>query len=173
MATKSSAVWAAKNLMRGAEEGEAKEDKPEPEAAADKPQPSYEDYDALRAEKRIAGTIFTARLDLTHPMCFGYTREQLALFRNFESVLPEGRDPFAAPLRYIDQPLRSGFASADNVAKIAGTPAVRAERMGSGAVIAIVDNPNFRGVWYGTNKLYANAIYFGSAIKRTGPLQSR
>ena len=36
----------------------------------------------------------------------------------------------------------------------------------------MVDNPNFRGVWYGTNKLFANALFFGPALKSTGPLRS-
>ncbi|NQU49081.1 MAG: hypothetical protein HQ519_10575, partial [Planctomycetes bacterium] len=67
-------------------------------------------------------------------------------------------------------PLLSGYASAKRVEEISATPAVRAERLGKGSVICMVDNPNFRGVWYGTNKLYANAIYFGSAIKRTAPI---
>ena len=34
----------------------------------------------------------------------------------------------------------------------------------------MVDNPNFRGVWYGTNKLFANALFFGSAIKSTSSI---
>jgi hypothetical protein len=35
---------------------------------------------------------------------------------------------------------------------------------GSGKVIVMTDNPNFRAFWYGTNKLFLNAIFFGSTI---------
>ena len=42
----------------------------------------------------------------------------------------------------------------------AGTPALIAERSGAGSVILFADNPNFRGYWYGTNKLFLNALFF-------------
>ena len=35
-----------------------------------------------------------------------------------------------------------------------------------GRVICMSDNPNFRAFWYGTNKLFANAIFFGNTISR-------
>ena len=35
---------------------------------------------------------------------------------------------------------------------------------GSGRVVLFADNPNFRGSWYGTNKLFLNAIFFGANI---------
>ena len=38
------------------------------------------------------------------------------------------------------------------------------ERVGRGNVISFVDNPNFRGTWFGTNKLFFNAIFFGGVI---------
>ena len=173
IATKGSAVWAAETFLSKSDKAMEKSDK-QPEAEAEKaPAMTYEDYSSLRAEQRIAGTIFKTSLDLTHPLCFGYEKPNLPVFRNFEQVLPEGNDPFANPLRYSDEPLVSGFASKSNVQRIAGTPAVRAERFGRGVVIAMVDNPHFRGVWYGTNKLYANALFFGLAIQRTGPLGPR
>jgi len=31
-------------------------------------------------------------------------------------------------------------------------------------VISLSDNPNFRAFWYGTNKLFLNAIFFGHTI---------
>jgi len=38
------------------------------------------------------------------------------------------------------------------------------QRMGSGRVIAFTDNTNFRAFWYGTNKLLANALFFGHSM---------
>jgi hypothetical protein len=31
----------------------------------------------------------------------------------------------------------------------------------------MVDDPNFRGFWYGTNKLFLNALFFGSVVEAT------
>ncbi|MEM9801509.1 MAG: M14 family zinc carboxypeptidase [Planctomycetota bacterium] len=167
IATKRAAVWVADNLMTSRSE--------EDDEAADEEEPTsltYGDYRDLRAVQRVAGTIFEARLDRTHPLCFGFERDTLPVFRNFEAVLTEATDPFATPVRYVDEPLISGFASEENVIKIAGTPAVRAERMGDGTVIALVDDPVFRGVWYGTRRFLHNAIFFADAIRRTGPIET-
>jgi len=184
VAVKRAAVWAARELMSNADEeadgdanaeGDAEDDADEEtdaedEPASDEARPSYADYGDLRSKERVAGTIFEATLDLTHPLCFGYARETLPVFRNFNSTLPESADPFAVPVRYTDAPLLAGFASEPNVERIAGTPIVRAQRVGSGTVVALVDDPLFRGVWDGTAKLFENALYFARAIDRTGPL---
>lgn len=178
IATKGSALWAANELL-GKAPKEAKEAKDpaeeaEPKDGEETSAPvNYADYEALRAEQRVAGTIFRARIDRTHPLGYGFSRDDVPVFRNSESVLPEGADPFATPLRYLEEPLLSGFASAGNVKRFAGTPAIRAERVGSGTVIVMIDNPVFRGVWYGTRRLLLNAIFFGKAIQRTGPIDQR
>jgi hypothetical protein len=36
--------------------------------------------------------------------------------------------------------------------------------VGSGRVIATNINPNFRAFWYGTNKIFANSIFFSGLI---------
>lgn len=133
---------------------------------------AYGDYRELAARESIAGTIFRVRLDRTHPLCFGFPRDELAVFRNSTTVLPEGEDPFAAPVRYTDEPLVSGFAARDRVDRIAGSPALRAERVGAGLAVALIDDPVFRGVWYGTEKFLANALFLAGAVERTAPLQT-
>jgi hypothetical protein len=188
IAQKSSAVWAAETLMTNADdeddhqahadeseehtEEHTEDGEEEPEDVAEPKAPTYADYEDLRDQQRVAGTIFETTLDRTHPLAFGFTRDRLPVFRNSTTVLPEAKDPFATPVRYTDSPLLSGFASDDNIAKFAGTPAVRAQRIGAGTVICMIDDPNFRGVWHGTRRLFANAVFFGGAIKRTGPLDT-
>jgi hypothetical protein len=44
------------------------------------------------------------------------------------------------------------------------SPVVLVGSQGSGRLISFIDNPNFRGFWYGTNKLFLNAIFFGPTI---------
>ena len=73
---------------------------------------------------------------------------------------------------YTDAPLLSGFISEKNLERIRGTAVVNATRMGAGAVIRIIDNLNFRGVWYGTNKLFVNTLFFGGLIKSTRALDN-
>jgi len=37
-------------------------------------------------------------------------------------------------------------------------------KVGSGRVVMFADNPNFRGSWYGTNRLFLNALFLGDKI---------
>jgi hypothetical protein len=40
-----------------------------------------------------------------------------------------------------------------------------ADRLGSGTVVLLVDNTNFRGYWRGTSRLFLNALFFGDHIR--------
>ena len=178
IATKGAAVWAAQSFLGGgAREGRDAPPRENPEespegGAVEEAQVAYVDYEQKRAEQNVAGTIFEASYDRTHPLLFGYVGERMPVFRNSTRILDAGDNPFATPLRYTVQPLLSGFASEENVARIASTAVLRAERLGSGSVICIIDNPLFRGVWWGTRRLLSNAIYFGPVLKRTAPLDA-
>jgi hypothetical protein len=112
----------------------------------------------------IGGTIFNAQLDLTHPLAYGYNQSLIRVFRNSTMFLKKGQNPYSTPLYYTDDPLASGYVSEINEETIKGTAAIVVSRAGSGKVIAMTDNPNFRAFWYGTNKLFANAIFFGQTI---------
>lgn len=119
---------------------------------------------ADRGAQVIGGAIFNAKLDLTHPLGYGFNDENLTVFRNSTLFLEKGENPYSTPLYYSDSPLASGYISDPNLETLAGSAAIVVSRHGSGKVIAMTDNPNFRAFWYGTNKLFANAIFFGQTI---------
>jgi hypothetical protein len=58
----------------------------------------------------------------------------------------------------------SGYLSDARREQAGGAAAVVADRMGSGRVVLIMDNPNFRAHWYGSNRLFLNAVFFGQAF---------
>jgi hypothetical protein len=125
----------------------------------------YEDQDKIRGAQVTGGAIFQAEMDRSHPLCFGYEQDQMALFRNSNLFVTRKDNSANQPLWYSDSPLLSGYISEENLAMLAGTAALQVERKGSGHVIAFADNPNFRAFWYGTNKLFLNAIFFGAVIE--------
>jgi hypothetical protein len=129
----------------------------------------YGDYERERAAELVSGTIFGVDLDLTHPVAYGYQDEQLPVFRDSELLLEPGKNPYERVAVYRTEPLLSGYVSAARLAEIGGRDALRATRLGSGTVILMADNPNFRAFWYGTSKLYLNAILFGPIIETTTP----
>jgi hypothetical protein len=119
---------------------------------------------SYRGAQEVGGAIVEATLDLSHPLCYGYPEAELALFRNSRATYQLVDDPFANPIRYHAQPLLAGYLSDENQARIGGSSAARVVRLGRGTVIALADNPNFRAFWYGTNRLFINALFFGGSM---------
>ena len=160
------------NPKPGAEEHAHHHKKSEsPEAKEDAKAPAaplvYGDYHSNEDAKRTSGAIFQGRLDLTHPLAYGYRSEAVAMFRNSNLVMYPSKDPYATPLRYTENPLISGYVHAENLDRFRNQAGIVAEKSGKGAIIAFVDNPNFRAFWYGTNKLFLNALFFGQILEAT------
>jgi len=112
----------------------------------------------------VGGAIFEVKLDLTHPMAFGYDNESLAVFRRGTDFYELAENAYATPARYTDEPLLAGYINKENLTRLAGTASILVGGLGSGRVIAFADNPSFRAYWWGTQKLLANATFFGSTI---------
>lgn len=112
----------------------------------------------------IGGSIFNAKLDLTHPLGYGYSDDEITVFRSTTTFMEKGKNPYSTPLYYTDDPLASGYSNEENLEKAKGSAAIVVSRLGGGRVITMADNPNFRAFWYGTNKLFANAVFFGHTI---------
>lgn len=124
----------------------------------------YADRSATQGAQYIGGSIFNTKLDLTHPLGYGYNDDDLTVFRNSTLFMKKAENPYATPLYYTDEPLASGYISDENMEKLKGTAAIVVSGLGGGKVITMTDNPNFRAFWYGTNKLFMNAIFFGQTI---------
>lgn len=159
IATKYAINWAKSNELANIEFLEDEE-----EDSAEVVTRPYADRSAARGAQYIGGSIFNTRLDLTHPLGYGYNDDDLTVFRNSTLFMKKAENPYATPLYYTDEPLASGYISDENLEKLKGTAAIVVSRLGSGKVITMTDNPNFRAFWYGTNKLFMNAIFFGQTI---------
>ncbi len=109
----------------------------------------------------IGGSILRARLDVTHPLAFGLP-EVLPVFRTHEAFYePTGRPGRDVGVYPEEDPLWSGYLSDLRREQAAGTAAVVAGEMGAGEVVAILDDPNFRAFWYGSSRLFLNAVFLG------------
>ncbi len=120
--------------------------------------------DRYRGAQATGGAIFQSQLDVSNPMGYGFKDSIINTFRDHNVVMEPVKDAFAAPLRYTNKPLVSGYISAKNEKFMRGTPVVATYNVGAGKVIAITDNPNFRAFWWGTTKLFLNAVFFGNQI---------
>jgi len=124
----------------------------------------YMDLRNKTGAQRITGSIFEAEVDISHPIGYGLQRKTIPVFRNHLLIARPDRRPYACPVRYTTDPLLSGYVPEGKYDDLRNSPVVLVGSHGSGRLISFIDNPNYRGFWYGTNKLFLNAIFFGPAI---------
>ncbi len=124
----------------------------------------YIDREQVDGAQRMSGAIFGAEADLTHPLAYGYNQKTVSLFKANRVYMEKSKNPYATPFFYGAKPMQSGWVSKENLDAVKNSAAVIVNTVGSGRVISIADNPNFRAFWLGGSKLFMNAIFFGRTI---------
>ena len=115
--------------------------------------------------ERIGGAILKVDIDLTHPLAFGYRDSSIPVYKNNNVFINKTKDHYSSVGVYSKDPHIDGYISEKNLKNnFKNTASLIVSRLGSGRVVMFADNPNFRGSWYGTNKLFLNAIFFGNNI---------
>ena len=129
--------------------------------------PVRQDFDMavhIEGAKAMGGSIFRADLDTTHPIGFGFTNRKVSLYRNGLTFLQPSTNPYSTVSQYASDPLIGGYVHNTTLKKIKNSAAILVGAEGTGRVIMFSDNPNFRGTWHGTNKLFLNALFYGGNI---------
>ena len=79
--------------------------------------------------------------------------------------LAPSKNPYETVAKYTENPHIDGFISKNNLESfIKPSASLLVSAIGKGRAVLFADNPNFRGAWYGTNKLFLNALFLGSEI---------
>jgi hypothetical protein len=125
---------------------------------------NYEDASNIEGARQIGGSIFQVDLDITNPIGFGFTDRNVSVYRNGITFLQPSKNPYTTIAKYKASPLIGGYLHKSVAPKVANSAAILLSGEGQGRVIMFSDNPNFRGIWYGTNKLFLNALFFGSVM---------
>jgi hypothetical protein len=125
---------------------------------------NFEDAADTEGAKQIGGSIFQVDLDLTNPIGFGFNEKKVSIYRNGRTFLQPSKSPFNTVAQYTANPLIGGYIHKSDIKRVANSAAILFSGEGQGRVILFSDNPNFRGTWYGTNKLFLNALFFGSLV---------
>lgn len=128
----------------------------------------YADYRPDRELQQLSGAILMADLDTTHPLGWGVPRRELPVFCNSTRVMQPAENRYQTFAQLVEQPLRAGYASPENLKRLSESASVIVQRHGKGAVVLMAHNLNFRGYWFGTNRVFINAIMFGGIVERTG-----
>ena len=119
----------------------------------------YADLSNAYGAQGIGGSIFEVELDNTHPIAYGYDDTE-AVFRVGTGFYEPTKQPGVTVGTYGTPARLSGYISDDQADVAAGATSIEAHRVGAGHVVMLMDNPNFRAFWYGTNGLMLNAIFF-------------
>ena len=125
---------------------------------------SYENKSSYNGAQIIAGAIFETKLDLTHPIAYGFKSDILPVFRGTTLFMEKDKDSYNNPIVYTKSPLLSGYISKENIEILKETTLFKATRKGNGVVLCYTDISAFRGFWLGTEKLLWNGIFFGKLM---------
>lgn len=150
--------WAHKNKMIEIETKTVVKPEVDPEPSA------YGCLEDNLGSRETGGAIIQNVIDLTHPLCYGYTDSDFFSFRKGNDYYEPLSNKYANPVMYTDQALISGYMKKENEVRANGSAGVMVIGKGRGQVICLVDDLNFRGYWYGGTKMFLNAIFFGRVI---------
>ncbi len=125
---------------------------------------TYDQISNFQRGQSIPGGVYMSELELSHPMAYGYYNKELPTMRRGNLMIEASKDKFSNPGLYTQEPLRSGWINKPNLEALKGTSTIRVSAFGQGRIVSLVDDPNFRAFWYGTNKLMMNAIFFGRIV---------
>ena len=136
----------------------------------DDPAPDAEE--AGQPAEAIPGAILRALPNAESFLSFGYEAPFPVMV--WSSLAFEPDPAIAVAARFPEDPdelLGSGFAFPDSLARLAGTPYLVTEPVGSGRVVLFLDDPNFRLFWDGLTRLFMNAVLFAPSFSRSAGLR--
>ncbi len=162
------ADWTGKHLFVEEESAEdaSADDTPETDDPEVTPRRSYADLDTDKADRVIGGALLRADLDITHPLGWGYHRNEFSFFKKGTTVLDEQTNPYHRVAVVSHEPLLSGYVSEALMERTVDSNLIDLERHGDGAVVRFAFDPNFRSIMYGTQRLFVNALYFGALAEK-------
>ncbi len=125
----------------------------------------YVDARENLGKESLGGVILKADIDITHPLAFGYNDSSIPVYKNNEVWLSPSKNEYATIAKYNADPHIDGFMTDKNRDEfVKPSASLIVSKLGSGHVVLFADNPNFRGSWYGTNRLFLNALFLGDKI---------
>ena len=157
----SASEWAVEKKL--VEEKLTKVEKDSTEKTVHKP---YGDARENLGKESLGGVILKADIDITHPLAYGYNDASIPVYKNNEVWLAPSKNEYSTVAKYNANPHIDGFMTDKNRDEfVKPSASLIVSKLGGGRVVLFADNPNFRGSWYGTNRLFLNALFLGDKIR--------
>ena len=120
---------------------------------------SYAERTAYFGKQNVPGTALHASIDTTHPLGFGLKPEVYTLKFGSTALVPAAElqsvGRYAADSTAL---LAAGYASQENLDRLAGNTWAGVRMLGQGKIIYLLDNPHYRMFWRGPSRLMQNAV---------------
>lgn len=113
---------------------------------------------------RIPGSLFRIKIDNTLLLFYGYKDDYIPAFKSSSTAVKRSEDLYVNPAIYTDNPLISGYCSDENIRRISGSAFCTIHSNGRGTIISLYDITKFRTIWFGTSKIFLNAVFFGQIL---------
>jgi len=123
------------------------------------PYTSYAARDDSSGLDYVPGAALTGRLDDTHPLTYGIGDDVYTLKYGVSGLEPSAELQTAGHYaKDADDLLVSGYASQENLQRMAGKSFAGTVEMGEGQVVFLVDNTQYRMFWRGPSRMMQNAV---------------
>lgn len=133
----------------------------------------YDHLDLDGGAHTMNGSIFEAEIDRSNPLGFGFLKNKLPMFLSDTLFMEIGQNPYATPLVFTKKPLMAGYLHPSSEKVVGGAAGAIVCGVGKGKIICLSGDPNFRAFWFGTNKLFANAVFFGQILQNEAAERAR
>ncbi|HVG29262.1 MAG TPA: M14 family zinc carboxypeptidase [Pyrinomonadaceae bacterium] len=121
-----------------------------------------------RVPEAVPGAVFLATVDRTTPLTYGYEDARLPVLLDSAYFFRPSKEGTNAVVFTTErgQPLRvAGFVWPDNTERLLrNTAYVIDEPTGRGHVVLFAEDPNYRGFWRTTTRLFFNSFLFTSTF---------
>ena len=119
----------------------------------------YEAREDTAGLKRIPGSAFKSIIDDSNPLAFGIGDRLYSLKFSDEALKPSTDwQTVGYYVKEENSVLASGYASQENMKKAAGNTFAGVANMGSGKVVFLLDNTQYRMFWVGPARMMQNAV---------------
>jgi hypothetical protein len=115
---------------------------------------------------RIPGAAFRTTMNARSYLTFGVPRPPAVLVEGSNAYLPVAHQVDNILTIDAKDPLISGVAWPESLARIKGSVYVVNEPFGRGQVVTFADEPHYRLFWRGTLPVFLNAVLYGPTFER-------
>lgn len=126
--------------------------------------PDEKKDDDRETKIRVPGAAFSTEMNERSYLTFGVTESPAVLIEGSLALAPLKRKTANVVRIVAKEPLLSGVAWPESIARLQGAPYLTIESEGKGKIVTFADEPDFRLFWRSTYPLLMNALLYSPSF---------